>query len=211
MKAEADEYYDGDELAPASNKRGIRNSKLFIGFGLIAFAFSGFTFAASISLNSGNIEFGQGIYQIRSCDQWVGLRLESTRAQYNGLSRVQGIKISGLDALNCRGSNFKIQLFAGEINTTPMKIFLDASGEVDRVLLNISSDLAKGRTDAVSFYDGYGQLVPSEDIGDGTGYADDGYQFFEYSPVDGSYFVSFGDPLATTSAVTNLTVQSASQ
>ncbi len=98
MVAEADEYYDGDELAPASNKRKLRNSKLFIGFSLITFAFGGFTFAANISLSSGNIEFGQAVYEISACDQYVGVVPEG-----NG-TNIFRVTVTGLDALNCHRS-----------------------------------------------------------------------------------------------------------
>jgi len=204
-------YYDGDEFLPVSREKKFRNSKLFIGFGMIILAFTGLTFAASISINSGKIEFGQGIYQIKSCDQWVGITLVPSQAKYSGLSRVLNVKISGLDALRCRGSNFKVQLYPSGSSPAAMKIFTDASGDVDRVLLSISSDNSKTRANAISFIDGYGRLVPTTTLSDGSGYADDDYQFLTYSTTSGVYTVAFYLPLATMNTVSSLTVQSASQ
>jgi hypothetical protein len=92
-----------------------------------------------------------------------------------------------------------------------MKIFTDASGDVDRVLLSISSDNSKTRANAISFIDGYGRLVPTTTLSDGSGYADDDYQFLTYSTTSGVYTVAFYLPLATMNTVSSLTVQSASQ
>jgi len=211
VSVDTNEYYDGDELAPASKKNKFTNSKIALGFGILILAFTGLTVAANISLNSGRVEFGQGIYQIKSCDQWVGITLVPSQAKYGGLSRVLNVKISGLDALRCRGSNFKIQLYPSGVSPAAMKIFTDASGDVDRVLLSISSDNAKTRSNAVSFIDGSGQLVPTTTLSDGSGYADDDYQFLTYATTNGVYTVAFYLPLATMNTVSSLTVQSASQ
>ena len=211
MSVDTNEYYDGDELAPASKKNKFTNSKIALGFGILILAFTGLTVAANISLNSGRVEFGQGIYQIKSCDQWVGITLVPSQAKYGGLSRVLNVKISGLDALRCRGSNFKIQLYPSGVSPAAMKIFTDASGDVDRVLLSISSDNAKTRSNAVSFIDGAGRLVPTTTLSDGSGYADDDYEFLTYATTNGVYTVAFYLPLATMNTVSSLTVQSASQ
>jgi hypothetical protein len=211
VSVDTNEYYDGDELAPASKKNKFTNSKIALGFGILILAFTGLTVAANISLNSGRVEFGQGIYQIKSCDQWVGITLVPSQAKYGGLSRVLNVKISGLDALRCRGSNFKIQLYPSGVSPAAMKIFTDASGDVDRVLLSISSDNAKTRSNAVSFIDGAGRLVPTTTLSDGSGYADDDYEFLTYATTNGVYTVAFYLPLATMNTVSSLTVQSASQ
>jgi len=208
---DTNEYYDGDELAPASKKNKFTNSKIALGFGILILAFTGLTVAANISLNSGRVEFGQGIYQIKSCDQWVGINLVPSAASYSGQSRVANIQISGLDALRCRGSNFKIQLYPSGVAPAAMKIFTDASGEVDRLLLSISSDNSKTRANAISFIDGYGRLVTSSTMANGTGYAYDGYEYLTYATTNGVYTVAFLRPLATMNTVSSLTVQSASQ
>jgi len=211
VPVDTDAYYDGDDLVPVPKKRKFANSKIVLGFGILLLAFTGLTFAANLSFNSGRVEFGQGIYQIKSCDQWVGITLVPSQAKYSGLSRVLNVKISGLDALRCRGSNFKVQLYPSGASPAAMKIYTDASGDVDRVLLSISSDNTKTRANAVSFIDGYGQLVPTTTLSDGSGYADDDYQFLTYAPGNGVYTVAFYLPLATMNTVNSLTVQSASQ
>jgi hypothetical protein len=60
---------------------------------MIGLSVTGLTLAASFTINSGKVEFGQGIYKIQSCDQWVGINLVPSDATYDGLSRVANIQI----------------------------------------------------------------------------------------------------------------------
>ena len=184
-----------------------RSPKFIIGFGLVAFSMVGVTLAASISIGNGNrLEFGQGIYRITSCDQWIGIKLNPSAASYSGQSRVANMNLSGFDALNCRGRDIKIQLLDGSSAILP--IFSDASGLVNRVLLNVSTDTNRGRATAVGFYNGYGVLVTSSLSGT-NGYAFDGSQYLSYNSTTGVYSILFNSPQATMSAVNSLTVQSA--
>ena len=185
-----------------------RSPKFIIGFGMLALSVVGFTFAANLSIGSGNrLEFGQGLYQITSCDQWIAIKLNPSAASYSGQSRVANMNLSGFDALNCRGRDIKIQLLDGSSVILP--IFSDASGLVDRVLLNVSSDANKGRANAVGFYNGYGVLVTSS-LSGSNGYAYDSGQYLSYNASTGVYSILFNSPQATMSAVNSLTVQSAS-
>jgi hypothetical protein len=185
------------------------SSTFIIGFGLIALSVVGFTFAANLSIGNGNrLEFGQGLYRITSCDQWIGIKLNPTAASYaGGNSRVANMNLSGFDALNCRGRDIKIQLL--DISSAILPIFSDASGLVDRVLLNVSTDTNRGRATAVGFYNGYGVLVTSS-LSGSNGYAYDTGQYLSYNSTTGVYTILFNSPQATMSAVNSLTVQSAS-
>jgi hypothetical protein len=199
---ESDEGYHDD--IPVREKR---SPKFILGLGMLALSVVGFTVAASITIGNGNrLEFGQGLYQITSCDQWIGIKLNPSAASYSGQSRVANINLSGFDALNCRGRNIKIQLLDGSSAILP--IFSDASGLVDRVLLNVSSDTNKGRANAVGFYNGYGVLVTSS-LSGSNGYAYDSGQYLSYNSNTGVYSILFNYPQATMSAVNSLTVQSA--
>jgi len=199
---ESDEGYHDD--IPVREKR---SPKFILSLGMLALSVVGFTVAASITIGNGNrLEFGQGLYQITSCDQWIGIKLNPSAASYSGQSRVANINLSGFDALNCRGRNIKIQLLDGASAILP--IFSDASGLVDRVLLNVSSDTNKGRANAVGFYNGYGVLVTSS-LSGSNGYAYDSGQYLSYNSTTGIYSLLFNYPQATMSAVNSLTVQSA--
>jgi len=205
------EYYDGDELVPVTGSKRFRNSKLFIGLSLIVLSATGLTLAASFTINSGRIEFGQGIYKIQSCDQWIAINLVPTEASYDGESRIANVQISGLDATRCRGSNFKIQFYPTGASATAMPLFSEGSTPIDRLLLSVSSDVSKVRANAVSLIDGSGRLITASLTEDGSGVAFDRWQYLTYTTTSGVYSVSFTRPLATVSAVNSLTVQSASQ
>jgi len=205
------EYYDGDELVPVTGSKRFRNSKLFIGLSLIVLSATGLTLAASFTINSGRIEFGQGIYKIQSCDQWIAINLVPTEASYDGESRIANVQISGLDATRCRGSNFKIQFYPTGASATAMPLFSEGSTPIDRLLLSVSSDVSKVRANAVSLIDGSGRLITASLTEDGSGVAFDRWQYLTYATTSGVYSVSFTRPLATVSAVNSLTVQSASQ
>jgi hypothetical protein len=201
IEEDYDEGYHDD--LPVREKR---SPKFILGLGMLALSAVGFTVAANITIGNGNkLEFGQGLYRITSCDQWVGIKLNPSAASYSGQSRVANMNISGLDALNCKGVNFKIQLLDNASAILP--IFSDASGLVDRVMLNVSSS-AVNRANAVSFYNGYGVLVTSS-LSGSNGYAYDGYQYLSYNANTGVYSIVFNYPQATMSAVNSLTVQSA--
>jgi hypothetical protein len=197
-----DEGYHDD--VPVREKR---SPKFILGLGMLALSVVGFTVAANITIGNGNkLEFGQGLYQITSCDQWIGIKLNPSAASYSGQSRVANINLSGFDALNCRGRNIKIQLLDGSSAILP--IFSDASGLVDRVLLNVSTDTNRGRATAVGFYNSYGVLVTSS-LSGSNGYAYDTYEYLSYNSTTGVYTLLFSYPQATMSAVNSLTVQSA--
>ena len=72
----------------------------------------------------------------------------------------------------------------------------------------MSSDVSKGRANAVGFYNGYGVLVTSSLSGSNS-YAYDSGQFLSYNSNTGVYSILFNSPQATMSAVNSLTVQSA--
>jgi hypothetical protein len=186
-----------------------RSPNFIIGFGLLAISVVGVTLAANITIGNGNkLEFGQGLYQITSCDQWVGIKLNPTAASYGGQSRVANVNISGLDVLNC-GNNidFKIQLL--DASSAILPIFEDSGSlSVDRLLLNVDTRNGQDRRNALSFYNGYGALVTAS-ISGSNGYAYDSYQYLSYNSNTGVYTILFNRPLATMSAVNSLTVQSA--
>jgi len=200
---ESDEGYHDD--IPVRQKR---SPKFILGLGMLALSVVGFTVAASITIGNGNrLEFGQGLYRITSCDQWIGIKLNPSAASYSGQSRVANMNLSGFDALNCRGKDIKIQLLDGSSAILP--IFSDASGLVDRVLLNVSTDTNRGRATAVGFYNGYGVLVTSS-LSGSNGYAYDSGQYLSFNSTTGVYSIVFNSPQATMSAVNSLTVQSTS-
>ena len=213
MAVEADEYYDGDELAPASKKKRLQNSKLFIGFSLLALAFAGSTIAANITLSSGRIEFGQGVYQIQACDQYVGI--EPQRGTGEDLDYVKKIVISGLDALNCPGRDIRINLYSNSAPTVPLVLFEGDQGiDLNRVLLRVSTDSNTVRATAVGFVTGNRSrnrppaVLFTQLQVDGSGRVNDSHQILTYTQSSGLYIIEFAVPLALVEDVDRFTIQS---
>ena len=72
----------------------------------------GSTFAINITLNNNSgFEYGQGIYRIASCDQFVAVNLGSTTAYSDGLSRVGNITLQGLDVGRCANTSIRLKLY----------------------------------------------------------------------------------------------------
>jgi hypothetical protein len=83
----------------------------------------GATFAVNVNINGENkFEFGQGIYQISSCDQFVQVALKSSSAFADGYSRVGSIQISGLDVERCANTSIRLRLYDA-VNASPMDLF----------------------------------------------------------------------------------------
>ena len=206
------EYNEDDEYAeelPGQSRA--RNSKLIFGGILIALAGIATTVAANITINSKkNTEFGQGLFRISACDQWVGIVPTYTAATYpGGTSRVNGMRVMGLDAANCKGVNFKIQLWQTGA-TKALDLFVDSNGaNANRVMLSVCKvctiSTNQQRLDAVSIINSAGQNI---------GY-DDGIEYLDFDATNGDYKwilqTNLGAvPLATNSAVNKTTIESAS-
>jgi hypothetical protein len=205
FKRDEDKYPEySDDQAPRSHK-----FELIFGTILILFALFGTVLAQTITLNSNDrVEFGQGIVTLKACDSFVSLTLNPSSATYSGtrangqpylnLSRVRGIKFSGLNTNSCAGKKIKIQLFNNE-TTTAMSLFTDSSSLiVNRIILAINSDKTVSREDAVTLINGKGQDI---------GYFDD-YQYVDYDLNRAEYTVIFTDPLALMADVTRVGLES---
>ena len=193
-----------DDQAPRSHK-----FEFIFGTILILFALIGAVLAQTITLNSNDrVEFGQGIVTLKACDSFVSITLNPSSATYSGtrangqpyvnLSRVRGIKFTGLNTNSCAGKKIKIQIFNSE-TTTAMSLFTDSSSlAVDRIILSINSNKALSREDAVTLINGKGQDI---------GYFDD-YQYVDYDANRAEYTVIFTYPLAVMADVTRVGLES---
>ncbi len=83
----------------------------------------GTTFAINVTINGNNqVEFGQGIYRITSCDQFMNVNLKSGNAFADGFSRVESIELSGLDVARCANTSIRLRLYDAS-NPAPMNLF----------------------------------------------------------------------------------------
>lgn len=83
--------------------------------GIVPFVLS--TFAASVTVGNGALEFGQGSQQAVACDpivyaaigeEWHSEPTESDASA--GFFRVKSLTVSNLDLLNCRGKKLRVRL-----------------------------------------------------------------------------------------------------
>jgi hypothetical protein len=96
-------------------------SKIVFGvavMGFVPFLFS--TFAASVTVGNGALEFGQGSQQAIACDQqiyiamgeeWHGVPAENDPSA--GYFRVRAVTVSNLDLENCVGKKLRVRLING--------------------------------------------------------------------------------------------------
>jgi hypothetical protein len=114
------------EPTPAKKKNN-RNLKIFLGIGaLIAVPTIGSTLAASITVNSGSVQFGQGISQAVACDPSVTLTPLSTftngvdsTATTNSTFKLGSVQLSNVDNSSgaCSGKTFTIHAYDNSTNT----------------------------------------------------------------------------------------------
>lgn len=96
-------------------------SKIVFGvavMGFVPFLFS--TFAASVTVGNGALEFGQGSQQAIACDQkiyiamgeeWHAAPVENDPSA--GYFRVRAVTVSNLDLANCAGKKLRVRLING--------------------------------------------------------------------------------------------------
>lgn len=86
--------------------------------GFVPFLFS--TFAASVTVGNGALEFGQGSQQAIACDEkiyialgeeWHGAPVENDPSA--GYFRVRAVTVSNLDLANCAGKKLRVRLIDG--------------------------------------------------------------------------------------------------
>jgi len=68
------------------------------------------TLAASVTIGSGNLEFGQGSQAAVACDELITTGITETWLQASTFFRVATISLTGLNTTACTGKNIKISL-----------------------------------------------------------------------------------------------------
>ncbi len=100
---------------------GSHKSKIMFGVALIAVVpFMLSTFAASVTVGNGALEFGQGSEQAVACDQQIYVAMgeewhaaPTAQDSSAGFFRVRSVTISNLDLQNCAGRKLRIRLIDG--------------------------------------------------------------------------------------------------
>ena len=205
-----EDFEDGysEESAPRSSR-----GKLNLGIFILIFGILGSTFAANISLSGGRKEFGQGIFQIKACDQWVGVGLTSGQGAQN--TYVANVKLYGLDPRACKNTIFRIKFFPTG-STTAMDMYLGAgptSAATDSVtatslVTRITNVAYTGSNQAAYDAWAYDAVTLIDPQGRNIGYADN-YELIDYTPATGVYSIVFTYPKAVAAQVASVTIETA--
>lgn len=203
----SEEYEDSLEAS--------KRPKRFIAIVFIALGLVGTTLAANISIGNGRIEMGQGLYQIKACDQWVAIGLYPTAATYPEGSRVDTLELVGLDPRFCKDVIFQVKLY--DSANSQLALF---TGTVvsDTNTATIGSGSVKTLsvydTETVSYptvsYNSYAAkaLTLVNEAGINVGYSDGNHRITYYA-ANGTYRIKFTTPLCPMESVTKVTIESA--
>ena len=190
--------------------------KLFaLGFGTVFILLSllGPTLAIRLNLNSGQVtEFGQGVYELKACQSWIQINLDSavfTANPTNGSSAgtyLNRVDVENLNTTSCKSTVLHIKFFTTG-NPSELSLFngMDLSNSL---ILSTSVSLKIDDTGVVS-------IAPRSDangnpITDASNSENTFGEKLVYLPNTGTYSITFPAPLALMSSVNALTFESAS-
>lgn len=188
-------------------------ARLKVGIFLALLGILGTTVAANISLGNGRKEFGQGVFQIKACDQWVGVGLTTGQGAQN--TYVANVKLYGLDPRACKNTIFRIKFFPSG-STTAMDMYLGAgptSAATDSVtatslITRITNVAYTGSTQSAYDAWAYDAVTLIDPQGRSIGYADN-YELIDYTPATGVYSIVFTYPRAVAAQVSSVTIETA--
>ena len=199
--------------APEEREKRLSSRGFRIVLGLLLVSLIGSTFAINVTINGDNkVEFGQGVYRITSCDQFVNVALKSSSAFADGLSRVGSIELSGLDVARCANTSIRLRLYDA-VNTSPMNLFTNIAftsrgtyypccTETGTSVVMVVAANATQATAAQSVT----LISPS---GKSIGYGDR-HESIRYESTTAVFTISFTSPLAIMRDVEKTTLESAS-
>lgn len=207
---------DFDEEFSQQMPRKVR-ARINLAIFLIFTTLLGATFAANISLGGQRKEFGQGIYQIKACDQWVGIGLTAGSGTQNNY--VKNVILYGFDPRLCVGRIFKIKLFPTG-STTPLPLYVDAAadgsaaGETTTILTLMDTSTAYTPTyRTYPDYDAYQSwsidaVTLVNALGVNVGRTSKWFGI-TYTIETGVYTIIFQKPAALVAQVASVTIESA--
>jgi hypothetical protein len=185
--------------------------KMLIGVLLVVASVITSVVAANVNINQDNrVEFGQGLFQVSACDDFITVDVES-----DGVNITQLI-IDGLDIRNCPGVYMRIKVYGTA--STPLNLYQETvtsespatTAAVNRIMLRFNGD--RDRFLGVDYFNSIGQPIPIEPcpgadilepdcITDGS---------IEFDYFQGRYRVLFYTPMATGFVPPRFTVETSS-
>jgi hypothetical protein len=176
-------------------------------------AMVGSTFAINIRLNvNTGFEYGQGIYRIASCDQFVAVNLGSTTAYADGLSRVGNISLQGLDVGRCANTSIRLKLY-DSVTATSLNLFTNPTYTKSGITYPCCTEtgtavimvFAAGATQSTALQSTTLISPSGKNINQG-----DRSQSLSYDSGAGIFTIAFTRPLAIMADVYRTTLESAS-
>lgn len=114
-----------------------RRRPISIAIGLLIIAASitfSRTLAGSITIGSGNSEFGQGVLLVTNCDSSVFAQPVSANTGSPGEYRLSGFTFWGIDVAECEDVDFKVRIYE---TTTALSFFGTAPSATDEVTVRL--------------------------------------------------------------------------
>ena len=175
----------------------------------------GTTFALNITLNGNqSLEYGQGLFEIKSCDQFVGIDLgsSSTTPYADGLSRVSNVRIQGLDVGRCANTSIRIRLY-DNASSTPLELFTNPEYYKSGVTYPCCTETGTAVILVFAANATQSTALASTTLISPTGKninKGDRAQSLSYNSTTGIFTVAFNTPLAIVRDVARTTLESAS-
>lgn len=179
-----------DQLVEQTPKT--KSQKFLVRLFLIVLCFSS-TYAASTTLAGGSVEYGQGLYHITACDQWV--KIGYGYIYNSGNAFISQMNIDSLDSQACKRKNFRIKLY--NESGSPLNLFRDNTRSVNVSSVWLTID-ASGN---VGLLNSSGAFITDSDD----------YQYLNYLEDSSRYEVIFYDnQTGLMSDFSSMTIESAS-
>lgn len=205
-----DEY--DDEYAEVHDEVAYRSLPWRFIISIVILSLVGTTVAANISLSDSNkIEFGQGIYRIASCDQFVGIYLNPTDTYPDGFSRVRSVEVRGLDVARCANTSLRIKLFDA-VNTSSMQLFTNPQYTKSGVTYPCCTETGTAVTVVINSSATLNTALVNTTLLSPSGkniYQGDRAQALTYDATLGVFTIAFAVPLAIMPDVARTTLESA--
>ena len=185
-------------------KSNVRLFKVYLAAVVIFATSVGSVLAAGITIGNPykNTEFGQGVFLIKACDDWIQLNLVAGATGANGApagySALTGITIDGLDVAKCVSTKFSIGARSAIGSVLPLY-------RTDRQRYMCSQKACVIGTNAQADFD---LTVSSKKVV--SLFVSNSYHSLSYDSSTATYTVIFTQPAILATDVSSLIIQSSS-
>ena len=185
-------------------KSNARLFKVYLGAVVIFATSVGSVLAAGISIGASarGTEFGQGVYLIKACDDWIQLNLVAgetgSKGAPAGYSALTGITIDGLDVTKCSSTKFSIGARSSNGSVLPLY-------RTDKQKFMCSQKACVIGSNAQADFD---LAVSSKKVVSLS--VSNSYHSLTYNSSTATYTVTFTQPAILATDVSSLIIQSSS-